>query len=191
MLFRSNDIALWGLGLERSGPVTISGKALVPMIPGGFSTPSEYRVDYTYANGVTHTCLSTTADNPSGGVVGEGLRNGVKFVGADGWIFVTRGKIEASKPDLLSDPLTSKKATLYVSTNHMGNFFDCIRSRQAPICEAEIGHRSVSVCNLGVIAMRVGRTLRWNPAKETFVNDPEANAYVARAQRKPFTYDWV
>lgn len=186
-----NDIALWGIGLERSGPVTITGKPLVAMIPGGYTTPSEYHVEYTYANGVTQTCMSTTADNPSGGVVGPGLRHGVKFIGTDGWIFVTRGKIEASKPELLTDPLTLKKVSLYVSTNHMGNFFDCIRSRKPPICEAEIGHRSVSLCHLGVLAIRLGRTLRWNPAREMFVNDPEANAFVAREQRKPFTYAWV
>src|SRR2546423_4481980 len=84
-----NDIVLWGLGLERSGPVEIEGKPLVEMIPGGFTASAEYRVEYTYANGVTHTCRSTTADNPGGGAIGQGEHHGVKFEGIDGWIFVT------------------------------------------------------------------------------------------------------
>ena len=109
----------------------------------------------------------------------------------DGKIFVTRGKIEASRPEILSEPLTSKKVELYVSTNHMGNFFDCVRSRKPPICDAEIGHRSVSVCHLGVIAIRLGRKLTWDPQKERFVNDEEADGYLARPQRKPWTYEMV
>lgn len=111
----------------------------------------------------------------------------VKFEGADGWIFVTRGKIETSRKELLEEPLTRKRVELYVSTNHKGNFFDCIRSRKQPICEAGIGHRSVSVCHLGVIAIQLGRKLKWNPAREQFLDDKEANSHVAREQRQPFT----
>jgi predicted dehydrogenase len=184
-----NDIALWGIGLERSGPVSVEGKALVRMIPGGFTAASEYRVEFTYANGVTHTCQSTNADNPAGGSTGQGEHHGVKFEGTGGWIFVTRGNIEASKPELLTTPLASKSIELYVSNNHMGNFFDCIRARKQPICDAEIGHRSVSVCHLGVIAIRLGRKLRWDPDKEQFVSDQEADYWLAREQRKPWTYD--
>ena len=136
-------------------------------------------VEYTYANGVRHRCLSTTANNIFGGEArrlepGE-LYHGVKFEGTDGWIYVTRGKIEASRPEILSEPLTSKKVQLYVSNDHMQNFFDCVRSRKPPICEAEIGHRSVSVCHLGVIALRLGRKLSWDPEKEVFVDDKEAD----------------
>jgi hypothetical protein len=71
----------------------------------------------------------------------------------------------------------------------MGNFFDCVKSRKAPICEAEIGHRSASVCHLGVIAIRLGRKLTWDPQAETFTNDAEANSMLAREMRKPYTYD--
>ena len=184
-----NDIALWGIGLERSGPVSIEGKPLVQMIPGGFTAAAEYTVEYTYANGVTHTCRSTNADNPSGGGTGKGDHHGVKFEGTDGWLFVTRGNIEASKPELLTTPLSNMQFELYVSNNHMGNFFDCIRSRKPPICEPEIGHRSVSVCHLGVLAIRLGRKLHWDPDNERFVNDKEADKWIAREQRKPFTYD--
>ena len=73
----------------------------------------------------------------------------------------------------------------------VGNFFDCVRTRKPPICDAEIGHRSVSVCHLGVIALRLGRKLRWDPAKEEFVGDKEANGYLVREMRKPLTYEVV
>ena len=67
----------------------------------------------------------------------------------------------------------------------------CVRSRKQPICPAEVGHRSVSVCHLGVIAMRLGRKLQWDPEKEQFVNDTEANGHLAREQRKPYSYEMI
>lgn len=190
-----NDIALWGLGLERSGPVSIEGRPLVQMIPGGFTASSEYRVQYTYANGVTHLCQTIAREDPAGRLVsrlapGE-LPNGVKFEGTDGWIFVSRGNLEASRPELPGEPLPSNAERLYVSNNHMKNFFDCVRSRQRPICDVEIGHRSVSVCHLGAIAIRLGRKLRWDPATERFVGDKEADKWIAREMRKPWSYDAV
>jgi predicted dehydrogenase len=187
-----NDIALWALGLERSGPVEIEGKPLVEMIPGGFTAYSEYSVKYTYANGVTHSCQSTNADTWSGGVADkQGQRNGIKFEGADGWIWVRRGELTASNPDFLVEPLGSSAQRLYVSNDHMGNFFDSVRSRKAPICEPEIGHRSASICHLGVIALRLGRKLKWDPAKEQFIGDAEANKWIAREMRKPWTFEAV
>lgn len=185
-----NDIALWGLG--HTGPVKVSGKPTVEMIPGGFTASSEYAVEYTYADGVVHRCRSTPANNWAGGVIDrKGQQHGVKFTGADGWIFVTRGKIEASDPDLLKQPLPASATRLYVSNDHMGNFFECVRTRKLPICDAEVGHRSVSVCHLGVVAIRLGRELKWDPAKEQFVDDKEANTWLAREPRKPWSYDAV
>jgi predicted dehydrogenase len=191
-----NDIALWGLGLERSGPVTVEGKPLVDPVPGGFTAPSEYDVHYTYANGVKHHCHSTPLNGPTGATTqrkaAPGERsNGVLFTGSDGWIFVTRGKIEASDPALLKQELPANAERLYVSNNHMQNFFDCVNSRKQAICEPEIGHRSVSVCHLGVIAIRLGRKLEWNPVKEEFVSDAEANKMVSREMRKPWSLDSV
>jgi predicted dehydrogenase len=188
-----NDIAMWGNGTEKSGPVSIEGKVLVPPIEGGYTAASEYRVRYTYANGVTHDCVSVPWDGYDGSVKGpapEGqTRNGVRFVGTDGWVFVSRSKIEASKPEILGEPLPSGAIRLEVSKNHMGNFFECVRSRKQPICNVEIGHRSVSVCHLGVLALRLGRKLQWDPAKEDFVGDTEASSYVGRAMRAPWSLD--
>ena len=189
-----NDIALWGMGLDGSGPISIQGRETLPPIQGGFTAASHYDVTYSYANGVTQRCISNS-DSPSGGApesrpAGE-LPHGVKFIGKNGWIFVTRGKIEASNPDLLTQPLPASAVRLYTSDNHMKNFFDCVRSREKPICDVEIGHRSVSVCHLGVIAIRLGRKLQWNPEREEFVGDKEAQEMVAREMRKPFTYEMV
>jgi predicted dehydrogenase len=185
-----NDIALWGLG--RKGPVKVSGKPTVDMIPSGFTASSEYAVEYTYADGVIHRCRSTAANNWFGGVVDpKGQQHGVKFIGADGWVFVTRGKIEVSDPELLKKPLPASATRLIASNDHMRNFFDAVRSRERPICDAEVGHRSVTVCHLGVLAMRLGRELKWDPAKEEFVDDKEANKWLAREPRKPWSYDAI
>ncbi|MGN6385646.1 MAG: Gfo/Idh/MocA family protein [Verrucomicrobiota bacterium] len=189
-----NDIALWGMGLDHSGPATIEGRQLVEPIKGGFDAPSEYEVHYTYANGVRHRCISNN-DQPNGAPPSqrpEGeMENGVKFIGPEGWIFVTRGKITASKPELLKEPLPANAIRLYKSDDHMGNFFDCVRSRKDPVCDVEIGHRSVSVCHLGVLAIRLGRKLRWNPEEQKFIGDDEANGYLARPMRKPYNYEYA
>ncbi len=187
-----NDIALWGTGFERSGPVRIEGQSLVLMIPGGFTAASEYAVAYTYANGVTQLTRSTHGNGWNGAVTDKTAQpHGVRFEGTGGWIFVTRGRIEASHPDLLLTPLPAGAKRLYASENHMQNFFACVRSRQQPICDVEIGHRSVTVCHLGVIAMRLGRTLNWNPAAEAFTGDSAANGWLAREMRAPWNYDRV
>ncbi|MFO0898617.1 MAG: Gfo/Idh/MocA family oxidoreductase [Pirellulales bacterium] len=190
-----NDIALWGMGLDRSGPTSVEGRALSEQVPGGFTTPSDYEIAFEYANGVQHTCKSVPGDRYDGSrrqPLGPGeFPNGVKFEGPEGWLFVTRGKMQASKPELIEAPLPSEAERLYASNNHMGNFFDCVRSRKAPVCEAEIGHRSVSVCHLGGIAIRLGRKLRWDPERQEFPDDQEANGYLTREQRKPWTYESV
>jgi hypothetical protein len=188
-----NDIAMWGNGSDGSGPITIEGSALVPEIPGGYTAASEYRVRYTYANGVVHDCFSIGWDGFDGSVTAPvpagKTRNGVKFVGTDGWIFVNRSKIEASDPDILKKPFGAGAIRLEASQNHMGNFFDCARSRHQPVCNVEIGHRSVSVCHLGVLSIRLGRKLRWNPEREDFVDDTEASSYVNRPMRAPWSLD--
>ncbi len=187
-----NDIALWAVGL--AGPVTIEGKPLARPIPGGYTAFSEYEVRYTYANGVVHTARTTRDDNIYGGKANpEGQRNGVKFEGDNGWIWVNRTNLEANDESLLKTPLPEGSVRLYSSDDHMGNLFDCVRSRKLPICEVAVGHRSASLCHLGVIALRLGAKLNWDPGHEEFTGDraAEANAWVAREQRKPFDYDFV
>ncbi|KAB2662608.1 MAG: Gfo/Idh/MocA family oxidoreductase [Verrucomicrobia bacterium] len=189
-----NDIALWGMGLDRSGPVTIEAKPRVEMIPGGYTAFSEYEVHYEYANGVKQVTQSVAENGPDGREFKKAdpgkFLHGVKFTGTDGWIFVTRGRIEASQPEMLTTPLPTQAQRLYASSNHMGNFIDCMRSRRPPICDAEIGHRSVSVCHLGVIALRLKRKLQWDPVAEKFKEDNEANAMLSRTMRKPYNYNY-
>lgn len=187
-----NDIVIWALDQERSGPTVIEGKQLVEMIPGGYTAASEYEVTYTWPNGVIHTCRSTTASEWHGGVKDpKGQQHGIKFIGADGWIWVTRGQISASDPAILNDKLPDDAKRVYVSNDHMGNFMKCVKTRQAPICPAEVGYRSASVCQLGVIAIRLGRRLRWDPVKTEFIDDAEANKYVAREMRKGYDFGMV
>jgi predicted dehydrogenase len=187
-----NDIALWGMGMDNSGPVSITGKPAVEMVPGGYTAFSEYHVEYAYANGVLHHCISTMDDTGFGATVRKGpgtVHNGVRFDGSSGWIWVTRGELQASKKDILEEPLASDAQRLPVSNDHKGNFFESIRTRKDPIAPVEAGHRSISVCHLGVMSMRMNRTLNWDPEKQQFVNDPDADKWLSRPQRAPYSYD--
>jgi hypothetical protein len=78
---------------------------------------------------------------------------------------------------------------LYVATDHRKNWLECILHNKATICPAEIGHRSASVCHLGNIGYRLRRTLKWDPEKERFAADDEANQLVTRAMRDPWKLD--
>ena len=187
-----NDIVLWALDMDDSGPVSVEGKQLIDMIPGGFTAASEYELTYTYPNGVIHSCKSTTASEWHGGVKDpNGQQHGIKFIGSDGWIWVTRGQINASERELLTEELPSNAKRVYESNNHMQNFLECVKSRQATICPASVGHRSASLCHLGVISIRLGRKLNWDPEKEQFVGDDEAQSYVSRPMRKEYDYNMI
>lgn len=187
-----NDVARWAIGEE--GPLEIEGKALSQPVPGGYSAFSEYEVTYTWKRGVKHVVKTTRDDNIYGGVVNkEGQHNGIKFEGTDGWIWVNRGDFNASDDALLTTPLDTLKTRLEQSGDHMTNFFDCVHSRKEPICKVEVGHRSVSVCHLGVIALRLGQPLQWNPDKEQFSGKSasEANRFLARTMRAPYDYSFI
>ena len=187
-----NDIALWALGVP--APESVEAKALAQPIPGGYTAISEYEVQFTHANGVIHRVKTTTAETIGGGVIDPaGQRNGVRFEGADGWIWVNRGTLQASDKSLLDTPLPEKAVRLYKSDDHMANFFDCVRSRKLPIADVEIGHRSASTCHLGVISLRTGLRLEWDGKREEFVaeNAMEGQKYVQREMRKPYDYTFI
>jgi predicted dehydrogenase len=184
-----NDIALWAVG---ENPISAEGKQLVEMIPGGYTAASEYEVTYTYPSGVVHTSKSTTASEWNGAVKDpKGQLHGIKFTGTEGWIWVTRGQITASDKVMLTQPLPESAPRVYLSNDHMGNFFECVKSRKETICPAEVGHRSATMCHLGVTAIRLGRKLNWDPAKEQYVGDAEANQFVAREMRKGYDYSFI
>ena len=187
-----NDIARWAIGQD--GPLAIEAKVITPPIPGGYTTPSEYEATLTWANGITQIVKTTTDDNWMGGVINrDGQRNGLRFEGANGWIWVNRGSIRASDEDLLTTPLPAGAARLEVSSNHMNNFFDCVKSRKDPISAVETGHRSAVVGHLIVIALRTGHKFQWDPVKEIFTgeNAAEGNAMAAREMRKPYDTSFI
>ena len=187
-----NDIALWATGFERSGPISAEGRALVDMIPYGFTAASEYELEYVYPNGVKHRCRTTTANAWNGAVLDPNRQqHGLRLTGTNGWVWVTRGAIEASDPDILKTPLPSSAERLYKSNNHMTNFVESVHSRKQAICDAEIGHRSATMCHLGVTAVRLGRKVQWNPKKEKFIGDKEVAKTISRPMRKPWDYDMI
>ena len=94
----------------------------------------------TWANGVAQTIHTTKADTISGAVQDpDGQRNGLRLEGTNGWLWVNRGSLKASDEDLIKTPLPDSAERLYKSDDHMANFFECVRSRKPPICEAEVG----------------------------------------------------
>jgi predicted dehydrogenase len=147
------DIAQWGLGMDSSGPSEIIPPQDEKAMRG---------VRYVYANGIE---------------VIHGDSGGVKFIGPDGEILVNRGKLTASKPELLKDPLPKDAIKLYESPGHQRDWLNCIKSRKLPICDVEIGARSVTVCHLGNIAYWTRKKLRWEPSKWELI---EADAAVAK-----------
>jgi predicted dehydrogenase len=156
------DIAQWALDMDHSGPISI-----VP--PDGGGHPF---LTYTYANGVTltHEDFATGA--------------GVRFVGSEGHIDVRRGKLESSINGLATKVIGANEKHVYKSENHYKDFLTAMRSRTKPIADVETGHRTASVCTLGNIAYALKRPLEWNPGKERFKNDREANQLLSREVRK-------
>ena len=187
-----NDIAYWAIGLL--APRTVEAKVLAQPSPGGYDAFSEYEVNYVYENGVRLVIHTTKDDSIYGAKLNPaGQRNGIRFEGTDGWIWVNRDQLTASDPALLKTPLPSGAIRLYESKNHMENFLDCVRSRRDPICDVEVGHRSATMCHLGAIALRTGRRLTWDATREEFTGPDAAagNALVARELRAPYDYSFI
>ena len=177
-----NDIAQWGLGTDHTGPVLVESTCLWPRHrePNCYNCPPHFNITYTYAKNASKYCDGTRLICTSGG------ENGIKFNGEGGWIFVNRGKITASDKKLLEEPLPNDALRLEKSDDHMRNFLSCVHTRQKPICHIEIGFRSVTVCHLGNISLRLGRTLQWEPEKERFFGDSLANEMLSRKMRAPW-----
>ncbi len=191
------DTAHWAMGTEYSGPIEVWGHAAFPTddpnYKGLWNVHGIFRTEAMYANGV-HMIVSNE------------LPNGVKFIGTDGWIWVTRGAyritdsdpvadkdgvkpIDASNPKILSSVIGPKEVHLYESPEQHSNWLDCIKSRKQPVAPIEVGHRSCSACLLHHIAMKLKRKLYWDPAKEAFTNnDKEATAMLSRPRRRLYDF---
>lgn len=187
-----NDIAIWGAGLEGKWPTKIKGVSHAPAIPGGFTADTRFTINYEYADGLTFTCR-TTPDSHFYGMLlrKDGQGHGVKFIGDDGWIWVTRGAWDASDRAILRDQPAAGDIQLYKSNHHMENFVECVHSRKQPVVTAETGNSAAGTCHLGVIALRLGRELTFDPVKEVFPTDEEATSMLARPMREPYNYGFL
>jgi len=190
------DVAQWGMDRDASGPIEIDGKATFPDIPNGYNVPIRYEARMKYDDGVELVVLDEAPEELTA------RKSGIMFEGEKGRIFVNSGGVYG-KPaeDLADNPLPPEQYKLYAHDNparppgsgsgqatacHMGNFFDCVKTRNTPLSDVRSQHRTVSVCHLGTISMRLGRRLKWDPEKERFVGDDEANTYLTREQRAPY-----
>lgn len=168
-----NDIAQWVNGASYTGPVKVEPIAVKFPSGGLFDTAESFEVKSTYANGVVLYTVS------------EG--GGVELNGTDGWVKVDRGSIEASDPDILKEPLGTCDVRIEHKGSHRQNWLQCMKTRERPICDVEIGCRSATVCHLGNIALRTGKTIEWNPDHEEITNDAALNRWLHRPYRSPWT----
>lgn len=169
------------LGMDETGPVEVwaEGKKFVPPTytqpesqKRGDAIAMETKVFFRYANGI----VVEPGD--------EATMGGAVFVGENGTINIKRGFLESDPEELALEALGKRPANF--SEDHMRNWFDCIKSRQRPVADVEAGHRSATVCHLGNIARLLGRKLKWDPVREKFPDDAEANQYLDRERRKPW-----
>jgi len=173
------DQVQWALGMCDSGPVEVwvEGERFDPptyKLPEprkrGDELCAEPRIRYRYANGVV---VKLDGKNGGGGL----------FIGEKGKLEVFRGKVTSNPPELAEE---AKKQAAGQTESHVGNWIECMKTRAKPNADVEIGHRSTTVCHLGNIARWLNRRLRWDPVKEVFVDDAEANGLLDRARRKPY-----
>jgi len=160
------DIVQWALGMDASGPVQF--------IPKGFDG-AEHQT-HVYADGT-----KVLRDHPT--------RDGhmIQFIGTEGEVCVSRGdRLDTVPADLKDRSPGPGDIRLYESRNHEEDWIQCIRTRRDPICGPEIGHRTATICCLSGIAERLGRPLRWDPAKEDIVDDPAASRWLDRPRRAPY-----
>ena len=155
------DIAQWALGMDNSGPVRVD-----PPADG-----ADRGLRFTYADGT---------------VMVHGGPSGCTFVGTSGLIHVDRNKLVIFPESAGKAPIPEDGFHVEPSDNHRRNWLGCIRSRKTPICHAEIGHRSATVCHLANIGYELRRSLEWDPKKERFVGDAGADALIDRPMRSPW-----
>ena len=168
------DIAHWGMDCDTTGPVAIYDARGTYLNEWPWDSATSYSFRARYRNGIEMTVSSS-------------IRGGTKWIGEEGWVWVNRGGIEAEPKSLLKLEISPGEAGIIRSLNHYRNFLDCVKSRELTITPAEVAHRSASVGQLGQIALRVRRDLRWNPETEEIIGDPEAARLLGNAMRPPWS----
>lgn len=178
------DIAQWGMDTELTGPKTVRGKAAWAEWDALCDNPLGWDITYEYANGVTVSFTDSET----------GHRQGVTFEGEDGWIWVSRGAIEAEPAGLLEEELGEDAVRLYESNNHAGNFIECVLERKDSVSPMDVSACSDIVCQLGWIAVQLNRDLdegeyrelAWDPETECFPDEDAPNRLMRRAMRPPW-----
>jgi predicted dehydrogenase len=185
------DIASWALGIDETGPTTIEGEAEHPCeFKDGWPTrddcynaATKFDVTVMCPGGVEMHIVNSSKDG-----------NGILFEGTEGRFHVSRGNMKG-KPveDLKENPITEEQLiALYKGKkpgSHMANFFECVADRSDPISDVYSHHRAMTTCHLANIAIRLGRKIAWDAEKEQIVDDPQANSFLAREQRKGYEID--
>ena len=178
------DIAQWGNNTELTGPVEVEGSGQFPqdMLT---DAATSWQVENRFANGVVlvHMDDATSKKHPQ--QVG-GFGHGVAFVGTEGWIHVDRGNLTTNPESLIESKPAPGEAQLFASSNHHANFVDAAKGRCQPVSPIESAVRVDTLCHLQQIAIKLGRKLRWDPVKESFMNDAQANAMLDRPMRAPW-----
>lgn len=179
------DITQWANGTDDTGPVEIQGAGVIPD-DGLADTPIEWEVEHTYANGVKmiHMNTKTALQRAKQFSLHYGL--GILFLGTEGWVLVEREFIDAEPKSLLTATIGPDEIRLPRSNNHRRNFIECVKTRQRTICPVDTAMRSDTICHLDDIAIRLGRKLKWDPAKEEFTNNDQANRMLTRPKRSPW-----
>jgi predicted dehydrogenase len=168
------DCAQWGMGTELTGPVEIVGAKGVFPPDELWDTATEFYFEAIYANGVKL-------------IISNKERGGVTWEGSDGTVWANRGQHDANPKSVLQEKIGPNEVHLYESTNHYRNFIDCVISRKPTAAPIEVAHRSITICHLGNIAMRLGRErLKWDPVKEQILDDAEAAKMLSRPYREPW-----
>jgi predicted dehydrogenase len=168
------DTAQWAMGMEKSGPVEVKGWAEYPR-DGLWDVHGDFKIEYKYENGVKLICSANTRN-----------KQGVVFEGTEGRIYVRRWTVDAEPKSILTSKIKPEEIHLYRNKDHKADFLDCIKSRGETVAPVEVGHRSCTVCLLGAIAMKLGRRLKWDPKRERFGNDAQANQMLSRPMRSPW-----
>jgi predicted dehydrogenase len=169
------DIAHWGLGFDYTGPKEIWGKGDFPTT-GIYNGATRYWVEALYPD---DTLIVIAGGYPE-------IQSGTKWIGEYGWIWVDRGGFESQPAHLVKETIGPNEIRLHRNGDHYQNFLDCVKSRALTIAPSEVAHRSASVGHLGVIAIETGRKIRWEPAAEKIIDDPDAERLLCRSYRKPY-----
>ena len=169
-----NDIAQWGNNTDRSGPVEVEGRGEFPPQDGLWNVLLKFEVEYRYASGVR---LIYRTEKPY-----------LRFEGSEGWVAVEYGKAIETEPASLGQWKAGANDLRLPAKTDKRDFIDAVKARGATMEDAEVGHRTASVCHLGHIAIQLGRKLKWDPDTERFLGNAEANQWL---QTKPLREPWT